>query len=77
MAESRRGLILINTGPGKGKTTAALGTGVASPLAMGCGCWCWQFPEGLCWHDRLVSRKCGGQRLEGKFVLKQIGPGLL
>ena len=24
MTESRRGLILINTGPGKGKTTAAL-----------------------------------------------------
>jgi len=28
MADIRRGLIIVNTGPGKGKTTAAMGTGL-------------------------------------------------
>ena len=28
MADVRRGLIIVNTGPGKGKTTAAMGTGL-------------------------------------------------
>lgn len=28
MSDIRRGLIIVNTGPGKGKTTAAMGTGL-------------------------------------------------
>ena len=28
MPDIRRGLIIVNTGPGKGKTTAAMGTGL-------------------------------------------------
>jgi cob(I)alamin adenosyltransferase len=28
MADVHRGLIMVNTGPGKGKTTAAMGTGL-------------------------------------------------
>ena len=29
MPDVRRGLIIVNTGPGKGKTTAAMGTACA------------------------------------------------
>ena len=37
MSDIRRGLIIVNTGPGKGKTTAAMGPRCArSDRACGC-----------------------------------------
>ena len=70
--ESRKGLILINTGPGKGKTTAALGTGLR---AVGCGMrvLMLQFLKGS-WHYGELD---GVLPFGDNFTLKQLGRGFV
>jgi cob(I)alamin adenosyltransferase len=72
MTDSRRGLILINTGPGKGKTTAALGTALR---AVGCGMkvLMLQFIKGS-WHYGELD---AAETLGPNFVLRQMGRGFV
>jgi cob(I)alamin adenosyltransferase len=72
MTDSRRGLILINTGPGKGKTTAALGTGLRA-VGNGMRVLMLQFLKGS-WHYGELDAV---ESFEGKFVLKQMGRGFV
>ena len=69
---SRRGLILINTGPGKGKTTAALGTALR---AVGCGMkvLMLQFIKGSWHYGELDAVEAFG----ANFLLKQMGRGFV
>jgi cob(I)alamin adenosyltransferase len=72
MNETRKGLILINTGPGKGKTTAALGTALR---AVGCGMrvLVLQFIKGSWHYGELDAVESFGSN----FVLKQMGRGFV
>ena len=72
MTESRRGLILINTGPGKGKTTAALGTALRA-VGNGMRVLMLQFLKGS-WHYGELDAVGA---FEGRFVLKQMGRGFV
>ncbi len=71
-SNTRRGLILINTGPGKGKTTAALGTALR---AVGCGMkvLMLQFIKGS-WHYGELD---AAEAFRPNFVLKQMGRGFV
>jgi cob(I)alamin adenosyltransferase len=72
MTDSRRGLLLINTGPGKGKTTAAMGTALRA-VGNGMKVLMLQFLKGS-WHygelDAVLS-------FNGNFVMKQMGRGFV
>ncbi len=72
MSESRKGLILINTGPGKGKTTAALGTGLRA-VGVGMRVLMLQFLKGSWHYGELDGVKAFGEN----FVLKQLGRGFV
>lgn len=72
MASSRRGLLLINTGPGKGKTTAALGTGMRA-AGNGMKVLMLQFLKGSWHYGELDAVQAFGPN----FVLKQMGRGFV
>jgi cob(I)alamin adenosyltransferase len=72
MAEARRGLILINTGPGKGKTTAAMGTALRA-VGNGMKVLMLQFLKGSWHYGELDAVKAFGDN----FVLKQMGRGFV
>ena len=72
MTDSRRGLILINTGPGKGKTTAAMGTALRA-VGNGMRVLMIQFLKGSWHYGELDAVKSFGDN----FVLKQMGRGVV
>lgn len=72
MTETKRGLILINTGPGKGKTTAALGTALRA-VGNGMRVLMIQFLKGSWHYGELDAAATFG----GNFVLKPMGRGFV
>src|SRR5512141_786069 len=72
MADVRRGLIIVNTGPGKGKTTAAMGTALRA-VGNGMKVLMLQFLKGSWHYGELDAVKSFG----GKFVMKQMGRGFV
>jgi cob(I)alamin adenosyltransferase len=68
----RRGLIMVNTGPGKGKTTAAMGTALRA-VGQGMRVLMLQFLKGSWHYGELDAVKAFGD----KFVMKQLGRGFV
>jgi cob(I)alamin adenosyltransferase len=77
---SRRGLILINTGPGKGKTTAALGTALRA-AGNGMRVLFLQFLKGSWHYGELDAIAALGRTLgtsdDPSFVIRQLGRGFV
>jgi cob(I)alamin adenosyltransferase len=72
MTSSRKGLLLINTGPGKGKTTAAMGTALRA-VGNGMKVLMLQFLKGSWHYGELDGVKAFGE----SFVMKQMGRGFV
>jgi len=72
MANARKGLIIVNTGPGKGKTTAAMGTALRA-VGNGLKVLMLQFLKGSWHYGELDAVKAFGDN----FVMKQMGRGFV
>ncbi len=72
MADVRKGLIIVNTGPGKGKTTAAMGTALRA-VGQGMKVLMLQFLKGSWHYGELDAVEAFGER----FVMKQMGRGFV
>ena len=72
MADVRKGLIIVNTGPGKGKTTAAMGTALRA-VGNGLKVLMLQFLKGSWHYGELDAVKAFGEN----FVIKQMGRGFV
>src|SRR3954467_13659353 len=72
MADIRRGLIIVNTGPGKGKTTAAMGTALRA-VGQGMRVLMLQFLKGSWHYGELDDVQAFGD----KFVMRQMGRGFV
>jgi cob(I)alamin adenosyltransferase len=70
--ELRRGLIIVNTGPGKGKTTAAMGTALRA-VGQGMRVLMLQFLKGSWHYGELDAVKAFGDN----FIMKQMGRGFV
>lgn len=70
--DSRRGLLLINTGPGKGKTTAALGMALRA-VGNGLRVLVLQFLKGS-WHYGELD---AAEAFNGHLVIRQMGRGFV
>lgn len=74
--DSRRGLILINTGAGKGKTTAALGTAFRA-AGNGMKVLVLQFLKGSWHYGELESAETLNQIDGFTYVLRKLGRGFV
>jgi cob(I)alamin adenosyltransferase len=72
MSDIRRGLIIVNTGPGKGKTTAAIGTALRA-VGNGMKVLMLQFLKGSWHYGELDAVRAFGDN----FVMKQMGRGFV
>ena len=72
MTDSRKGLLLINTGPGKGKTTTAMGTALRA-VGNGMKVLMIQFIKGSWHYGELDAVQSFGEN----FVIKQMGRGFV